>query len=210
MTHTFSQIKSYESKSIFKLRRLDDLIPKPGHNETFNRQDHFLVLCCKCTKIVATTTKVATPSSFTLSAHYFPSSFASIDLPRKPTMTIKHIDTPSPSTSYEARMVLVSDVVAPFVWLETEDASQQQQQQQLCKGRFTRNGFLMLPGEEVEVVFRGWGVVNLERFRRAVRVRSLWDAQVGFEEPSFKPEDYSFNSQATRKLDMEEERKKTN
>ena len=57
-----------------------------------------------------------------------------------------------------------SDNVAPFVMLSSDIA-----------GRFSDNGFLLLPGQEVSLEVYGWSDFNLSDFVQSLSVKTIAD-----------------------------------
>ncbi|MHC4247971.1 MAG: beta-mannosidase [Planctomycetota bacterium] len=66
----------------------------------------------------------------------------------------------------EFAITLETDVSAPYVTLSSGDV----------KGRFSANGFLILPGEEREVTFHAWQDVESRELEKALSVTSLRDS----------------------------------
>lgn len=59
---------------------------------------------------------------------------------------------------------LVSDAIAPFVWLEPGN----------IKGRFSDNGFLMFQSHKT-IQFYAWQNTDVTRLRDSISVKSLMD-----------------------------------
>jgi len=66
----------------------------------------------------------------------------------------------------ESAVTLESDTPAPYVTLSSGDVA----------GRFSANGFLLLPGEPREVTFRAWRDVEARDLEKALSVTSLRDS----------------------------------
>lgn len=63
-----------------------------------------------------------------------------------------------------AKIILTTDRISPFTWLEAEGFS----------GRFSDNGFLMVTSE-LQVTFSSWEPIDWNKFRRSLTVRTFLD-----------------------------------
>ncbi len=66
----------------------------------------------------------------------------------------------------EFAVTLETDFTAPYVTLSSGDVA----------GRFSTNGFLLLPGEAREVTFHAWRDVEARELEKALAVTSLRDS----------------------------------
>ncbi|HTL51308.1 MAG TPA: glycoside hydrolase family 2 protein, partial [Planctomycetota bacterium] len=71
-----------------------------------------------------------------------------------------------PVSDREIDVVLQSDVVAPFVTLSATKA----------RGRFSENGFLLLPKQKRTIRYFGWEDLDAKRFEKDLTVKSLRDS----------------------------------
>lgn len=75
------------------------------------------------------------------------------------------MNTTAEEGANEVKLVLKTDKIAPFVWLETEEP-----------GQFSDNGFTLIQ-ETSSVVFSNRGkVIDLKRFMNSLIVHSLLDS----------------------------------
>ena len=92
---------------------------------------------------------------------YFPSSFADINLPNA-TITISSVQQVN---SYEVKMIITSNTVAPFVFISTE-----------YSGRFSDNGFLLLPNSSLPLEFFAFDSIDdINNFTSSLQTRTVRD-----------------------------------
>ena len=63
-----------------------------------------------------------------------------------------------------ASVTIISDQVAPFVFIETG-----------IQGRWSDNGFLLFKNEAKKIVFNGWENFSISQLKDSIRVSTLSD-----------------------------------
>ncbi len=131
----------------------------------FHRNEVFLILSCDVLsgkgRIRSDDDWEIVPSVETISNLYFPSSFETVKLadPKIQVSEMQQLDLQTFS------FYVTSCAVALFVWLESP-----------IDGRFSKNAFLLPPGQSALIKFKCWSTMeDFKYFKAKLAIRSLWD-----------------------------------